>query len=110
MAVVDFNFNFNSTPFNENTFLGWATVFCLHLIVATAYGIVNIPASAFFLAVGLYFEACTHHFQTIFADTSKVLNEKPTIETMLKVKKSLIEAVHFHIFTKRYSFMTFKVS
>lgn len=99
-----FFFDFNSSPFDENTLVGWPTVFCLHLLAGTLYATASIPTTTFFLAIGIYFEACSHHFQTIFADINKLVDEHEhePIEIRRKLKRSLIRAVHFHRFAKRY--------
>lgn len=104
MVRIHFSFIFNSSlPFDENTPIGWTTVFGLHLIFASTYTASIIPASAFFLAIGLYFKACTHHFQNIFVDMNKISNQNPSIQVGLNIKKKLIEAINFHNAAKRYN-------
>lgn len=86
-----------STPFNEQTFSGWAAVFGVNLIFASTYGVVYISTGSFFMANGLYFRACAQHFRSFLTD----LGESLTIEQKLKMKSSLIEAINFHHTTKR---------
>lgn len=61
------------------------------------------PTTTFFLVIGIYFEACSHHFQTTFANINKLVDDEyEPIEVRLKLKRSLIEAVNFHRSAKRY--------
>lgn len=100
-------FFFHSTPFNGNTLLGWAAIFCLNLIFGPSYLITNIPTATFFLATGFYFEACANHFQTLFDDMTTKYPDHSMFEIRLEVKKALIEAVNFHITIKRWTFLWF---
>lgn len=83
--------------------MGWAVDFSLHLFDGIIYSIANIPTATFFLAIGLYFEACAHQFQIIFTDINELADANSTIENRLKMKHSLIEAIHYHRSAKRYS-------
>lgn len=93
----------NSSPFNENTWFGWITLFCLHVIAGSFYLVAAVTAAAFFAAIGVYFTACAQHFQTTSDEMDETLNGKWILINRLKVKKSFIEAVNFHITAKRYT-------
>lgn len=93
---------FNSLPFSTDTFYGWVSAFTMQLAFSSVYNLGNISILSFVLANGLFFEACAHHFETIFAGWSEKPVENPSIETKLEMKRSFIEAVKFHNETKVY--------
>lgn len=53
------------------------------------------------LAIGLFIEACTNHFQVMFAEMNEI-QSKNLATHKLKMKCALIEAVEFHNNLKRY--------
>lgn len=95
----------NSTPLNENTLLGWIGLYGLNVIISTVYACSNIPMTSFFLAIGLFFEACTNHFRNMFAEMGEIRCEN-SANHKLEMKRALVEAVEFHINLKRYSILS----
>lgn len=93
----------------------------MHSIAISAYSLALVPTGTLLLATGLYFEACALHFRTIFEDMRSIFTEhratgmRAEVQTeefkkakvlkevspRAKVQKQLIEAVNFHITTKR---------
>lgn len=92
----------NSSPFNENSFIGWAAVFLMQLIFGITYLFANIPTAAFFLAIGFYFDACTHYFHEIFENIREILTERLTVKMRLELKEYLMEAINLHNTSKKY--------
>lgn len=87
-----------SSPFDGDTFLGWAATFCTDVIFAPTYGTIYISTGSFFMAIGLYFKACVHHFRSIFTEMREIHGGESTIEQ--KSKSFIVEAVNFHNSTK----------
>lgn len=95
---------FFSTPFNESTYIGWASTFCLQMACGLAFVVVNLSTVTFVIAIGLYFAACTKHFRITFSDFSQIASKNATIKMKMKTKKSIITAVNFHRTTKGYGY------
>lgn len=91
-----------STPFDGDTMVGWATMFCCQVVNSSAYALIGISVTTFFFASGLFSKACAHNNRTIFAEISQLDPENTAIEVRLKWKNSLIEAINFHNSTKKY--------
>lgn len=91
-----------STPFDGNTYIGWAFNFCLQMVFGLSFVLVNLSTVTFVVAIGLNFAACTKHFRIMFSDLSQIADKNGTIEMRLKMKGSIVAAIHFHRKTKRY--------
>lgn len=91
-----------STPFNESTYIGWAFNFFLQMVSGLIFILVNLSTVTFVIAIGLYFEACTKHFRVMFMDLNQIAGQNATIKMRLKMKSSIVAAIHFHRTTKRY--------
>lgn len=99
--MFNFHFILISSPFDEDKFLGWAAVFCSQLLAGSIFPTSNLATVSFLLTNEFYFEASANHFRSIFSDVKGIINKKPTIETRLRLRKALIEAVDFHNTIKR---------
>lgn len=96
-----------SWPLDQNSFLGWTSVFFMQLGFGFGYLFASLPTVMFFLALGLYFEACANHFETIFSDLQRSIvdaRQKSMIDVRWNVKKSLVDAVQFHNDIRRFIF------
>lgn len=78
-------------------------MFCYQTIFGATYILVHVSTGTFFLAIGMFFEACAQHFQTIFADIGNAATEKPTIQLRHGMKASLAKAIQFHNDVKWYT-------
>lgn len=74
------------------------------MVSGCVYAFIHAVAVTFFLSTGLYFEACTCRFRAIFAEINLFMNKKPTIESRLTLKTSLIEVIEAHNLVKMYHF------
>lgn len=68
-----------------------------HLILGIGYGLVHILIGSFFVANGLYFDACAMHFRSILISTSDISEGNRTI----LMKNAIIDAIDFHNEIKR---------
>lgn len=120
VARYIFNFNYTyaflnviylfwSLPFNRNSFCGWASTVCIEAFIGAVYSFVTISTTAFFMTIGFYFRTCAQPFRIFFANINRIVDELPTIERRIKIKKSFIEAVDFHNTTKRYEVSKFSI-
>lgn len=62
----------------------------------------NTATSAFLLANGLYFEACSLYFRNMLTDMNVLKSKRATNSARLELNRSLINAIHFHNEAKRY--------
>lgn len=83
----------NSTPFDQNTFSGFAGVLTLELFGGGMFLTVTTMISSLFLSMGLYFGAFCAHFELMFQNISEMKSENESISLM---KTRLIIAVRFH--------------
>lgn len=68
------------------------------LFLGGTYAITNITITSFFVSLGLFFQACSLHYKTIFDDMSKMVTqgEKDHRNMVFKLEESLIEAIEYH--------------
>lgn len=92
-----------STPFNVDSFIGWTCRLCIDILFGYVYFLIHIPAGCFFVAIGLYFRAYAQHFRMIFTDLAQIVDGGARIGRNLKVKDSLVKAIHFHNDIKRWN-------
>lgn len=101
-TYVRWNF-FSSTPFNEDSFIGWTCRLCVDILFGYVYFLIHIPPGCFFAAIGLYFRAYAEHFCRIFSDLVHIVDEGATIGRNLKVEDSFVKAINFQNDVKRWT-------
>lgn len=84
-----------SVPWNQKTFLGWATSSTYSMTAAGFFVFVNSIFISFFMGVTYFFQA--------FCITFRILINKANFTKVhANIKKSLCDAILFHRFSKKY--------
>lgn len=90
------------TPFDQNTFGGFAGILASELIGGSMFLTITFMISSLCLSMGLYFGAFCGHFELMFRNMSEIkIKNEPKYMNRLLLKTRLIEAVNFHNHAKR---------
>lgn len=87
----------NRMPFDPTTYSGFTGVLLCGLIFGLTYLIITTAVALLFLSMGLYLEAFCSHYESIFRNMNKLVDEKIQMACrQMRLKACLAEAIDFH--------------
>lgn len=86
----------NRTPFNQSTNGGYCAVLAIELSTSSVYVAVTLTIATLFLSLGMFFNAFSIQFESMFRNMSELASRKRTRGSMVELKQSLIDAIKFH--------------
>lgn len=85
---------------NQSTYEGYCGILALEIVAGTLYFAVNMTIASLFLGLGLFFNAFSIQFASMFQHMSDLVSTDQTHGSMVELKRYLIETITFHNKTK----------